>query len=1336
MAPRSSAEVLEPSRVGGTKDLRPLSAAQLGVWSAQAFDPQSPAFNIGEYLEIEGPLDPALFEEAVRQAVARTDALHLRFVETDEGPLQYPEPYTGWEMPYLDLHGEPDPRAAAEEWMRRDVARADDLARGPFFTLALFRAGPGRFFYYQRFHHIVMDGASLAIFARRVAAIYSAMAGGGPPEAEDPGSWFDVLDGDADYRDSPQHAADREYWVAQLANRPEPATLSGKPPARSGRQVSRTGRLPRGVADALRAAGRPHGAGLARMIAAAAALYLHRLSGARDLALGMTLAGRPDERTRGIAGMVSDILPVRVAIDPRAGFTDLLGQTVEQVRAAVRHQRYRSEDLRRDLRMRPDEPSPYGLSVNVMPFDYNLRFAGCAVRAQSRILNGPVEELAVVVYDTLDGSDLRIDLDAAAEHYTAESLGAHQARLLALLERLAAAPEAPLGRLDILAPGERHTVLDRFNATGRPVRVMALPERFEAQVARTPRAPALIFEDRELTYAELDARANRLAHRLIALGVGPERLVGVCMNRSAEMVVALLGILKAGGAYVPLDPAFPKARHALVLADARPSLVLGETALRDRLPEAAPVLELDAPATCAEVERAPGHPPTDAERAAPLDPGHPAYVLYTSGSTGVPKGVAVEHAALSAFFEAMAECLPLGPGDRHLAITTISFDISILELFLPLCHGAAVLLAAREEAHDPGRLLELIRDRGVTSLQATPSHWELLTQHDPAARFEGLRILCGGEAMTIELARALRALGGVVWNVYGPTEATIWAAAHEVGPEDVAGDAAGIVPIGRPLANYRMYVLDEGLEPMPTGAAGELYIAGAGLARGYLNRFGLTGERFVADPHGPPGSRMYRTGDLARWRPDGVLEFLGRADQQVKVRGFRIELGEIEAALAEHPAVARAAAAARDDGPGGKQLVAYVVPSPGTAADPAELRRALAERLPDYMVPSAFVTLEALPMTPNGKVDRKALPAPRRDGGAPGRSAVPPRDPVERSLAEIWRQLLGLEAVGIHDDFFELGGQSLLVIRLVSLIRKAFGVAMPLNVVFQAPTIAEMAAHLRPEAPGSPARSGSARDGRADRPFFCLSFGPTLAEHLGGYPVHPLDLNEDELCAITSVEATADDLIRRLRGIQPEGPYLLGGFCRMGILAFEMAQQLRDRGHQVALLVLFDAPPLLLSEERPGLVRRSAKAAGKLANLLGRWASGDPEVRLGDVLRKMKDRGDQLVNALPLPAARAILGEISTDLALRRAIERYAPRAYSGPIKLVRPMEMVTGPEWDTVGTWGKLAGGGLDVWDVPGDHVTMFQKPNVQALAARLLAHLEGARAARAEDPASRARP
>jgi amino acid adenylation domain-containing protein len=593
--------------------------------------------------------------------------------------------------------------------------------------------------------------------------------------------------------------------------------------------------------------------------------------------------------------------------------------------------------------------------------------------------------------------------------------------------------------------------LIRENAGAKPVHDGLMHRLFEAQAARTPDTVAVAFEERSLTYGELDARSNRLARRLRALGVGPEVLVGLCVERSPEMVVALLGVLKSGGAYVPLDASFPERRLALMLDDARVKVLLTEQRLRPGLPplpDETRVVCLDS-----EEER------IEAAPSAPLAPrttgSNLAYVIYTSGSTGQPKGVQVTHNALASLLGSMRQILGMTARDVLLAVTTLSFDIAALELFLPLTVGARIELVSRDVAADGARLAARLRETGATFLQATPSSWRLLLNSGWEGS-PGLTMLCGGEALTRPLADQLLGKGGSLWNLYGPTETTIWSSVDRVVP-----DPDQVVPIGRAIANTSLYVLDAQLRPVPIGVTGELYIGGAGLARGYLNRPALTAERFLPDPFsGLSGGRIYRTGDLARWRSDGRLECLGRVDHQVKIRGHRIELGEVESVLARHPSVSQAVVVAREESSGANRLVAYLVPREGAAPTVAELRAALESALPEYMIPSAFVVRESLPLTPNGKIDRAALPAPDADRSSAIAGFVAPRNPVEELMATVWSAVLGLPSVGVDDNYFELGGHSLLATQVVSRVRDAFGVEIPLRALFESPTVAGLAAYV------------------------------------------------------------------------------------------------------------------------------------------------------------------------------------------------------------------------------------------------------------------------------------
>ncbi len=663
-----------------------------------------------------------------------------------------------------------------------------------------------------------------------------------------------------------------------------------------------------------------------------------------------------------------------------------------------------------------------------------------------------------------------------------ETIGRFERGFIAILKDAVERPELPLHRLKILDDCERQRLVNGANASQGPLLEATLPQLFEAQVRRTRDAVAVVCGDVSLSYAELNERANRLAHHLNGLGVGPEILVGVCLERSAEMVVALLAILKSGGAYLPLDPEYPEARLAHMLSDACPDLVLCTTGLRRRLPAAAEVLEVDAAETRRHLGHAPVHDPSDSERPAPLLPAHVAYVIYTSGSTGTPKGVIVTHQNVVRLFGATARWFDFGPQDVSTLFHSYAFDFSVWELWGALLYGGRLVVVPKMVARSPRDMLELLVKERVTLLSQTPSAFYQLMQAD-AQDPELSRALClrkivfGGEALDLsrleDWYRRHQSASTQLINMYGITETTVHVSYLAL-EEERAAEGPGSL-IGGNIPDLRVYVLDDWLEAVPVGVTGEMYVAGAGLARGYLGRPGLTAERFVADAHsGAPGGRMYRTGDLARWRADGTLEYLGRSDHQVKIRGFRIELGEIEAALRTHEAVADATVVVRESAGSDKQLVAYIVPAAKSAPDLTALRGHLAGSLPDYMLPAALVMVPALPLDPNGKLDRRALPALDRAAVTAAGTFVAPRSATEVLMAAIWSEVLERPQVGISDDFFELGGHSLMAFRLFSLIRERFQKDLPLASLFLRPTIARLA-ELLDESPAiSPAEGAPA----------------------------------------------------------------------------------------------------------------------------------------------------------------------------------------------------------------------------------------------------------------------
>lgn len=1030
----------------------PLSGAQSGIWFAQKLDLGNPAFNTAECVEIQGPVDRRLFEAALRRTVAEAETLHLIFGEDAEGPWQKLAYQTDWPLHFFDVSEEACPQEAAQRWIRADLERPAELGGGGLFTEALFKLSSDRYLWYQRIHHIAIDGFGFSLLARRTAHVYTALAGGTQPQEESFKPLHLLLEEESAYVSSGQKDTDRSFWLERFADGPEAVSLTQKVPAASRSFLRQTAYVQPETASRLRSAAAAPGTGWADTFIAAVAAYMHRLTGSDEVILGLPMMCRLGSVALRIPAMVMNLMPLRLRVSPDMSVSELVLQVSREVREVRRHQGYRQQELRRELRLLGDSRRLYGPQVNIMPFDYDLNFAGYPGVTRN-LSAGPVDDLSINVYDRANGGGLRIDFDGNPAAYEAEELQLHHQRFLAFLSKVAAADRnMAIGELQLLLPEEQQQVLLDWNNTAREVPHHNVSAMFRAQAKRTPAATAVVFENAVLSYAELEQRASRLAILLSSRGAGPECIVALAVPRSAEMVVAMLAVHMTGAAYLPLDPEYPADRIAYMLTDAKPACILTLAEVAASLPDSADgILLLDDPALF-------DHSAGQAEWSA-LEAGipawvsahNPAYVIYTSGSTGNPKGVVISFGCLANFLCAMQERFPLEAKDCLLAVTTIAFDISVLEIFLPLIRGASVHIASRMTIQDPAALSRKIKESGATHMQATPTLWHALVSGGTAS-LPGLNVLVGGEALPVLLLQSLQKLGCCVHNLYGPTETTIWSTAITL--EGEAGEAP---PIGAPIWNTEIYILDSGLKPVPPGVSGDMYIAGSGLARGYLNRPELTAERFVANPFGPSGSRMYRTGDLASWRTDGSISYKGRADQQLKIRGFRIEPGEIETQLALHPDVAQVTVIMREDQPGDKRLVAYIVPAPAAGVNPAELRRHTASVLPDYMVPSAYVELSQLPLTPNRKIDRKALPVPEPGTALSGRG---PRTPQEEILCGLFAEVLGLARVGVDDDFFELGGHSLLAGRIMMRIRDALGMELGIGNLFEAPTVSGLTKRL------------------------------------------------------------------------------------------------------------------------------------------------------------------------------------------------------------------------------------------------------------------------------------
>ncbi|MCX4985262.1 non-ribosomal peptide synthetase [Streptomyces sp. NBC_00572] len=1021
----------------------PVTGGQSGVWLAQQIEPDSSAYNIVFALHLRGALDLDRLTAAVRQAVEEAECLHVRVTPGDDGPRQTPRtPTHPVDVTVVDLRHAVDPDEAAAAWVAADRDRPVDLALDPLFAHALLRLADDRVLWCQRYHHIVVDGMGVALITRRAGELYTA------GEASRPRDWSlaRLVAADRAYRASERHAADRAWWLERMAGRTEPVRLVDRAATPMTRRLRRTSELSPETVRRLNAAARTAGVRPSRLLLAAVAAHLHRVSGEQDLVLGLPIAAREDEVSATVPGMVSNIVPLRLAVHPGTTGAALVAQVRDTVAAAVAHGRYRAEDLARELGLVDGVPELVGPTVNILPRSEDLRFDDHEAELRPEWL-GPVSDLAFSFAEGPDGRGHTVHLDADADVCDATTLADHERRFLALLDSFAGDLDRPVGRIELTSDTERAGLLEEFGVAPRKVPELSWPAAFERQVRRTPDAVALVCEDRELTYAELDDATDRLARLLRSRGVGAEDVVGVALPRSPELVVALLAVMKAGAAYLPLDADHPRDRIAYMLSDAHARTVVTVRDLAGELPDTAGVgrLLLDDPATVDALAAA-----TDVGPGPAVALDQAAYVIYTSGSTGRPKGVVVSHDGVGSLIATATDRIGITAESRVVQFASVGFDVTVWDLIMSLCVGGRIILVPAERRVAGPALTEYIARHRATHMILPPSLVSALPQECELP--QGAVLIVGTEAVPSELiARWDGRLRVVV--AYGLTEATVNSTLWLADP-----DRPGPAPIGRPDPNTRAYVLDTALRPVPVGAEGELYVSGRGLARGYLGREGLTSERFVADPYGPPGTRMYRTGDRVRWGADGNLEFLGRADGQIKIRGHRVEPGEIESAFMACEGIAQAAVLAREDHRGVKRLVAYLVPEGGAdEGDEAAVTAARArvtDALPDHMVPTAVVVLDGpLPLTPNGKLDAKALPEPRWTSLT---GTDTPSTPAEHALAALFADLLGLPAVGVHDSFFELGGDSIVAIQLVNRAREA-GLAITPRDVFRSRTVAALA---------------------------------------------------------------------------------------------------------------------------------------------------------------------------------------------------------------------------------------------------------------------------------------
>ena len=1033
----------------------PLSFAQQRLWFLDQYEPEKPFYNIPFGLRLSGSLNIAALDQSVNEIVGRHEMLRTTFSMLEAEPVQIIAPPVHSSFPVVDLSdcSMSEREDEAQRIAGEEARRPFDLARGPLFRTTLVRLSEDDHLLLLTMHHIVSDGWSTGVLHRELVVCYEAFSRSQPaPLPKLPIQYADYAVWQRQWLTGELLESQLSYWRKQLEGVPKALNLPmdhPRPAVQTHRGARRAIDLAKDLTERLKELSRKEGVTLFMTLVAAFQTLLYRYTGQEDIVVGTPIANRNRIEIEGLIGFFVNTLALRTNLSGNPTFRELLQRVRKTALEAYEYQDLPFEKLVEELN--PERSLSHSPLFQVM---FVLQNASAGPRELSGLVLNPVKlengttkfDLSVSLIERSDGLkgswEYSTDLFNEA---TIVRIGEHFRRLL---EGLTRNPDQSVCELPMLTQPEKHQLLIELNDTKRDYpRDKCIHELFEEQVKRTPDAVAVVFEDEQLRYRELNQRANQVARYLIRLGAGPETLVGICMERSLEMIVGILGILKAGAAYTPQDPSLPQDRLAFMWQDTRVSVLLSQKRLTETLPPfAGKVVCLDR-----DWEQISKESDADFESGAIAE--NLAYVIYTSGSTGRPKGVQIPHSNVVNVITYVRKALGFSERDISPLVANICFDISVMELLLPLVVGARLVVVSAQVAVDGERTGRLLSSCGATMIDATPATWRLLLQAGWTDHRK-LTILCGGEALPSELANQLASHGSSLWNLYGPTETTIYSAGSAYRSEL----SDGTVSIGRPIANTRIYIVDDYLQPVPVGVPGQLYIGGDGLSRGYLNRADLTAASFIPDPFsGELGARLYRTGDLARYLPDGSVEYLGRVDHQVKLRGFRIELGEIEAVLSEHSQVRQSVVLAREETPGDKQLTAYVVLDHGATARTDELRRFLRAKLPGYMVPSAYVFLESFPLTSNGKLDRKALPAPAAGFPESTDGYAPPRTLVEEMIAGIWADVLKLERLGMHDNFFDLGGHSLKATQVVSRMREVFRRDLPLRTLFEAPTVAELA---------------------------------------------------------------------------------------------------------------------------------------------------------------------------------------------------------------------------------------------------------------------------------------
>jgi amino acid adenylation domain-containing protein len=1321
----------------------PASFAQQRLWFLDQLEGDAGVYNVPAGVRLRGLLDVGRLERAINVLVERHESLRTAFTLVDGVPHQVIRPQRPVSLAVVDLCDAEDAEQRAVEAATEQARKTFDLSADELFRVALIKLGDEDHLLSLTLHHIITDAWSIGVLRRELSALYAGFVEGDDVKLPElPIQYADYAVWQQRWMESGGLDQQLHYWRTQLAGAPtllQLATDRPRPAAQSFRGATVTTMLPPGLLERVRTLGDDEGATLFMTLLSALAVLLSRYSSQEDVVIASPIANRSRVEIENVIGLFVNTLALRLDVKGDQSFVEIVRQARETALGAFANQDLPFEKLVEELnpeRHLSHAPVAQVLLVVNSGVERPVPFPGL-VQEPISVERGTAKfDLSFFAAETAEG--LRLSLEYCSDLFEEATALRMLEHCRALLEAAVADPACSVGELGLLNERERETVLGRWNETEQDYPLSSqrpVHELVAEQAGRSPDLVAVQCAREALSYAELEVRANQLARHLRELGVRPGVVVAICAERSAEMVIALLAVLKAGGAYAPIDPAYPRERVEFMLADTDAPVLLTQQHLLTGLPRhRARTVCLSADQNLTD-----SHDGARVPTEATLD--DLGYVIYTSGSTGKPKGVAMGHRPLANLLAWQLGSFSEPVAARTLQFASLSFDVAFQEIFSTWCSGGTLVMIDEAVRRDPEALLAFVSEQRVerlflpfVALQSLCEAAAHLGATIPTLR----EVITAGEQLKITEAICgffARHASCALVNQYGPTESHVVTAFTLAG---ASGRWPALPPIGRPIANAKVYLLDHHQQPVPIGVPGELYIGGASLARGYLNRPELTRQRFVPDPFSEdPDARLYRTGDRARYLADGNIDYIGRCDDQMKIRGFRVEPGEIEAALRRHPGVHGALVMAREDDASGKRLVAYIISEPrATSAD--DLHRLLRRTLPDYMIPSAFVFLERFPLTPSGKVDRAALPPPARRGDVSGEH-VAPRTWTERRLADIWTKVLETDEIGIYENFFELGGHSLMAVRLFAHIERRLGVRLPLSALFENATIAGLAELLERERAVDRAEWPSLvrlRPGNGQTPLFLVSWADgellpwrELIENLNsGLPV--FGLRAPGVDGVTRPIARVEDLaahyVESIRRVQPHGPYRLGGYCFSGLVAYEIARVLREEHEDVGLLALIDAYPKQPSQpDRPFEVTRTRFRALRDADLLDKvslvanyFAKLHIKVRYS-AYERVGPRLFELLESRNLQhfMPRRPLNPVYVASNLAR--QRYVPRPLDARVEFFRGQ---TVPDSRPT-PWDTLAGRGVRLRQVvaPGiDHVRLMHEPHVRLLAAEIMSALD----------------